>query len=105
MCMRTTLSIDDDVLTAVKERAHAEGRTAGEVREQREKCRELLAISLSTPQYWPTLELFGWRETGERLRQLVRENRWDLLSSQIHDEMQMRTVSLSAGSRCAPSMM
>ncbi len=31
MCMRTTLSIDDDVLTAVKERAHAEGRTAGEV--------------------------------------------------------------------------
>ncbi|MBP8925241.1 MAG: LLM class flavin-dependent oxidoreductase [Pseudomonadales bacterium] len=65
----------------------ATGRTAGEVREQREKCRELLAISLSTPQYWPTLELFGWRETGERLRQLVRENRWDLLSSQIHDEM------------------
>lgn len=29
--MRTTLSIDDDVLEAVKERARREGRTAGEV--------------------------------------------------------------------------
>lgn len=29
--MRTTLSIDDDVLEAVKERARQEGRTAGEV--------------------------------------------------------------------------
>lgn len=29
--MRTTLSIDDDVLVAVKERARQQGRTAGEV--------------------------------------------------------------------------
>lgn len=29
--MRTTLSLDDDVLLAVKERARREGRTAGEV--------------------------------------------------------------------------
>lgn len=29
--MRTTLSIDDDVLRAVKERARRESRTAGEV--------------------------------------------------------------------------
>jgi hypothetical protein len=29
--VRTTLSIDDDVLEAVKERAKDEGRTAGEV--------------------------------------------------------------------------
>lgn len=29
--MRTTLSIDDDVLIAVKERARRENRTAGEV--------------------------------------------------------------------------
>lgn len=29
--MRTTLSIDDDVLLAVKERAHRERRTVGEV--------------------------------------------------------------------------
>jgi len=29
--MRTTLTIDDDILRAVKERADHEGRTAGEV--------------------------------------------------------------------------
>lgn len=29
--MRTTLSIDDDVLRAVRQRARREGRTAGEV--------------------------------------------------------------------------
>lgn len=29
--MRTTLTIDDDVLSAIKDRATAEGRTAGEV--------------------------------------------------------------------------
>lgn len=65
----------------------ATGRTARVIREQREKHREVLATNLSTPQYWPTLELFGWRETGERLRQLVRDDRWDLLSSQLDDEM------------------
>lgn len=31
MCMRTTLTIDDDVLDVVKERARDEGRTAGQV--------------------------------------------------------------------------
>lgn len=31
MCMRTTLTLDDDVLEAVKGRAAAEGRTAGQV--------------------------------------------------------------------------
>ena len=29
--MRTTISLDDDVLSAVKDRARREGRTAGEV--------------------------------------------------------------------------
>ena len=31
MCMRTTLSLDDDVLLAVQERARREKRTAGQV--------------------------------------------------------------------------
>ncbi len=31
MCMRTTLSLDDDVLLAVQERARREKRTTGEV--------------------------------------------------------------------------
>ena len=31
MCMRTTISLDDDVLLAVQERARREKRTAGQV--------------------------------------------------------------------------
>lgn len=42
--MRTTLSIDDDVLLAVKERARRENRTAGEV------LSELARQALTQPQ-------------------------------------------------------
>jgi hypothetical protein len=31
MCMRTTLSLDDDILFAIKERARREKRSAGDV--------------------------------------------------------------------------
>lgn len=65
----------------------ATGGTDAEVALQRDKHREMLAINLSTPQYWPTLELHGWRSTGERLRELWREGRPDLMASQLTDEM------------------
>lgn len=65
----------------------ATGDTATEVSAQREKHREILATNLSTPQYWPTLELHGWRATGERLRELWREGHVDLMAAQINDEM------------------
>lgn len=51
------------------------------------KNRELLGTLLSTPQYWPTLELHGWRSTGERLRELWREGRADLMPAQLTEEM------------------
>jgi hypothetical protein len=42
---------------------------------------------LSTPSYWASLELFGWQERGERLRQLVREGRFAELPSTLEEEM------------------
>ncbi len=65
----------------------ATGRTVAEVAAHREKNRELLGTLLSTPQYWPTLELHGWRSTGERLRELWREGRADLMPAQLTEEM------------------
>lgn len=44
--MRTTLTIDDDVLEAVKERARHEGRTAGEVLSDLAR-RELTRVAMS----------------------------------------------------------
>lgn len=65
----------------------ATGATPAEVGAQREKYRELLATNLSTPNYWPTLELHGWQAIGERLRALVREGRWNQLAAEVNDEM------------------
>lgn len=66
---------------------YATGTTASEIAAQRERCRGLLATLLSTPQYWPTLELYGWRATGERLLGLWREGRQDLMPAELTEEM------------------
>lgn len=65
----------------------ATGETREEARTQREKQRELLAFLYSTPAYWKSLELFGWRDRGERLRELTREGRWQEMAQVVSDEM------------------
>jgi probable F420-dependent oxidoreductase len=65
----------------------ATGRDEAAVRVQREQQRSMLAKLYSTPSYWPTLDLYGWRERGEHLNRLVRENRWDELDPIVTDEM------------------
>ena len=65
----------------------ATGRDDAAVRVEREKQRALLATLYSTPSYWPTLELHGWRERGEQLNGLVRANRWEALPALLTDEM------------------
>ena len=76
-----------DELLVVANPLCATGRTTAAVRRAREEQRALLAMLLSTPSYWPSLELFGWRERGERLRQLVREQRFAELPSALGEEM------------------
>jgi alkanesulfonate monooxygenase SsuD/methylene tetrahydromethanopterin reductase-like flavin-dependent oxidoreductase (luciferase family) len=65
----------------------ATGRDDAAVAREREHARELLTFLYSTPAYWPTLELFGWREVGERLHRLTREGRWGEMTGAIRDEM------------------
>lgn len=65
----------------------ATGPTAAEAESQRQKNRQMLATLLSTPQYWPTLELHGWKATGERLLELWRAGRQDMMAAQLTDEM------------------
>jgi hypothetical protein len=65
----------------------ATGRDAAAVARERERARELLTFLYSTPAYWPTLELFGWREIGERLHRLTREGKWGEMAGAISDEM------------------
>jgi hypothetical protein len=49
--------------------------------------RRLLGFLFSTPPYWPPLELFGWKEHGEKLNQLSRAGSWDEMTRIVSDEM------------------
>jgi probable F420-dependent oxidoreductase len=54
---------------------------------EREKQRQLLGFLYSTPAYWPSLELFGWQEKGEQLRECTRNNDWHAMKHIITDDM------------------
>jgi probable F420-dependent oxidoreductase len=65
----------------------ATGIDAAAVRAQREEQRALMATLFSTPSYWPTLELYGWKDLGQTLHSLVREGRWNDLAALVDDAM------------------
>jgi alkanesulfonate monooxygenase SsuD/methylene tetrahydromethanopterin reductase-like flavin-dependent oxidoreductase (luciferase family) len=57
------------------------------VAREREGVRQLLTFLYSTPSYWPSLELYGWKERGERLHALTREGRWGDMGGVVDDAM------------------
>lgn len=65
----------------------ATGRDEEVVASERAGHHEMMAILLSTPSYWPTLDFYGWRECGEKLHALVRANRWSDLTAVVTEEM------------------
>jgi probable F420-dependent oxidoreductase len=65
----------------------ATGPDAAAVARGREAARGLLAILYSTREYMHSLDLYGWREVGERLRRMIRDGRWGELGPEITDEM------------------
>ncbi len=54
---------------------------------ERERQRRLFAFLYSTPAYRMTLDLYGFAGLGERLRQLVREDRWDDLEGVVTNDV------------------
>ena len=65
----------------------ATGVDASAVAGERERYRDLLAFLFSTPAYWPSLELYGWRAVGENLQQMTRDKRWAEMAPAISDAM------------------
>ncbi|HQR04409.1 MAG: TIGR03617 family F420-dependent LLM class oxidoreductase [Proteobacteria bacterium] len=76
----------DDVMI-IASPLFATGANTEEVARQREAHRTLLATIFSTPNYWPSLELYGWRDRGELLKRMVREGNWSGMSAILTDEM------------------
>jgi hypothetical protein len=74
------LSVIANPLTAI-------GSSQAAIDAQRESHRSTLATLYSTPNYWPSLSLYGWSDVGTRLKSLVKESRWDELPAMITDEM------------------
>ncbi|WP_343602189.1 CopG family transcriptional regulator, partial [Mycobacterium sp.] len=62
--MRTTLSIDDDVLLAVKERARRENRTAGAVLS--DLARRALTNQHTSSGAWAGTEFYGFEPLPHR---------------------------------------
>ncbi len=65
----------------------ATGLDGDDVARERENVRQMLTFLYSTPSYWPSLELFGWKERGERLHRLSREGRWSDMGGIVDDPM------------------
>jgi hypothetical protein len=63
------------------------GPRAQDVSRERERVRQLLTFLYSTPSYWPSLELFGWKERGERLHELTRSGAWGEMAGIVDDAM------------------
>jgi len=65
----------------------ATGATPQAVAAEREKAREVLAFTYSTPAYWATLEHHGWGAVGRRLRACVQKGDWAGMQGLLDDEM------------------
>jgi len=65
----------------------ATGATPEAVAAEREKAREVLTFTYSTPAYWATLEHHGWGEVGRQLRRYARKGDWAGMQGLVSDEM------------------
>lgn len=65
----------------------AVGDTRQELQESRNVSRRLLAIVLSTPNYWRSLELIDRADIGLQLKELYRNKQIDLMVKLIDDEI------------------
>ena len=65
----------------------ATGKDEAKVAEEWERLRSMLAFLYSTPAYWPSLELFGWKDTGQQLLDMTRNGDWDNMRNILTDAM------------------
>jgi probable F420-dependent oxidoreductase len=65
----------------------ATGPDVATVARERERFRSMLGFLFSTPAYWPSLEMFGWKPVGEQLLQMTREGKWKEMPGLLTDTL------------------
>ncbi|MGC0423388.1 TIGR03617 family F420-dependent LLM class oxidoreductase [Embleya sp. AB8] len=66
---------------------------------ERERQRRLFAFLYSTPAYRGTLDLYGWGELQDRLREMVRRDDWAELGRHVTDEVLDTLVPMASYAR------
>ena len=80
------------------------GRSTADVDRERERQRRLFAFLYSTPAYRTTLDLYGWGELPETLRDRVRRDDWAGLEAVVTDEI-LETVVPTATYDALPGLL
>ena len=83
----------------------ATGVNAATVSGEREQMRQLLGFLFSTPQYWPTLELHGWSDLGEKLLAATRDGRWQEMEMLVDDSVLDELVFSGTHDQLAPRLL
>lgn len=65
----------------------ATGQNDSELRQERERVRELMSFYASTKRYRVVMDLHGWGEVSARLTQMAAAGRWKEMPGLITDEM------------------
>jgi probable F420-dependent oxidoreductase len=82
----------------------ATGKDDASVAAEWEKQRNMLGFLYSTPAYWPSLELFGYRETGQQLLDLTRSGNWAAMTEVLTDDMLEKFVPRGSYDEIADSL-
>lgn len=65
----------------------ATGHDEATVKSERRRLLEVLAFVFSTPAYWVSLDLLGYKALGEELLQMTRDGRWSEMADAVPDEV------------------
>ncbi|MGJ3240812.1 MAG: TIGR03617 family F420-dependent LLM class oxidoreductase [Anaerolineae bacterium] len=63
------------------------GRNAEEIERNTIEIKSQIAFYASTPSYYKVLDQHGWRDFGERMNQMTRENKWNEMWKEVPDDI------------------
>lgn len=82
---KTGRSIDDVALTCSV--FVVTGRNEAEIERNTIEIKSQIAFYASTPSYQKVLDKHGWRDFGEKMNDMTKQNKWDVMWKEVPDEI------------------